>query len=136
MDSRVANIREYQHPFHLLSYSFLPLCAAAFAGSLAILVVLRLHNLAGYFCKYDFVAKFLSESLYGLKTNIHNSTQFLDFGIIFFILGIICIMWAWSNELIKEATFFGFHTTNVQRGLLYGMSLFLASEAMLFFPSF
>jgi len=38
--------------------------------------------------------------------------------------------------LIREAVIEGRHTEEVQFGLAVGMVLFLASEAMLFFPFF
>jgi cytochrome c oxidase subunit 3 len=38
----------------------------------------------------------------------------------------------WWRDVIKEATFQGFHTTPVQIGMRYGMLLFIASEVMFF----
>jgi heme/copper-type cytochrome/quinol oxidase subunit 3 len=40
------------------------------------------------------------------------------------------------NEIIKEATFGGFHTRVVRTGLKNGFFLFLVSEIMLFFGFF
>jgi heme/copper-type cytochrome/quinol oxidase subunit 3 len=45
-------------------------------------------------------------------------------------------MWSWAREVVIEAYHKGLHTLQVQNGLMYGMALFLLSEAMLFFPFF
>lgn len=78
MTNTTKNLQEYQHPFHILSYSFLPMCAALFAGGLALLTVMRLHNL-GPIC---------SPSVSGLAS----CTLSLDFYIIVALLGILCVM--------------------------------------------
>ena len=41
-------------------------------------------------------------------------------------------MAVWWRDVIREATFQGFHTPVVQLGLRYGMALFIASEVMFF----
>ena len=52
---------------------------------------------------------------------------------------IVClIIWTvsiknWIRDLINEATFFGKHTKAVQNNLMFGFSLFIASEIMVFF---
>ena len=51
------------------------------------------------------------------------------------IAGFICVlvmMAVWWRDVIREATFQGFHTPVVQLGLRYGMALFIASEVMFF----
>jgi cytochrome c oxidase subunit III len=48
------------------------------------------------------------------------------------ILGILGIMAVWWRDVIREATFQGYHTPVVQIGLRYGMALFIASEVMFF----
>jgi len=45
---------------------------------------------------------------------------------------VIVTMWVWWRDVIKEATFQGYHTPVVQLGLRYGMVLFIASEVMFF----
>ncbi len=50
-------------------------------------------------------------------------------------LGVVLVlvtMFFWWRDVIKEATFQGFHTPIVQLGLRYGMVLFIASEVMFF----
>jgi cytochrome c oxidase subunit 3 len=48
------------------------------------------------------------------------------------LLGILVTMAGWFWDVIKEATFQGFHTAPVQIGMRYGMVLFIASEVMFF----
>src|ERR1700724_2155818 len=53
-------------------------------------------------------------------------------------IGLICVlgtMAVWWRDVIREATFQGFHTPVVQLGLRYGMALFIASEVMFFSAS-
>jgi heme/copper-type cytochrome/quinol oxidase subunit 3 len=42
----------------------------------------------------------------------------------------------WFMDIINEATYRGFHTLKVQRGIALGMKLFIASEVMFFFGFF
>lgn len=48
---------------------------------------------------------------------------------------IIVVMIVWWRDVIREASYQGHHTTNVQKGLRIGMILFILSEVM-FFVSF
>jgi cytochrome c oxidase subunit 3 len=45
---------------------------------------------------------------------------------------VLFTMFVWWRDVVKEATFQGFHTPIVQLGLRYGMALFIASEVMFF----
>jgi cytochrome c oxidase subunit III len=45
------------------------------------------------------------------------------------VLGTMAVWW---RDVIREATFQGYHTPVVQLGLRYGMALFIASEVMFF----
>jgi cytochrome c oxidase subunit III len=48
-------------------------------------------------------------------------------------VGLIALtMFLWWRDVVREATFEGFHTPVVQIGLRYGMALFIASEVMFF----
>jgi cytochrome c oxidase subunit 3 len=47
-------------------------------------------------------------------------------------IGVLAIMAVWWRDVIKEATFQGYHTPIVQLGMRYGMALFIASEVMFF----
>lgn len=127
------------HPFHILSYSKLPIFMATFIGGLAVSVIIKLQNITTI--PYAlFVGSIIMEPLFFFENNfnnalvLHESTS--DFRILTFLIFILLTIWAWGRELINEATFQGYHTKKIQLGLSYGMILFLASEAMLFFPFF
>jgi heme/copper-type cytochrome/quinol oxidase subunit 3 len=47
----------------------------------------------------------------------------------------ICVV-CWWRDVVIEATYYGDHTRVVQRGLRYGMILFIVSEIMFFFAFF
>ena len=47
-------------------------------------------------------------------------------------IAVLSCMAVWWRDVIREATFQGFHTPVVQLGLRYGMALFIASEVMFF----
>ena len=44
----------------------------------------------------------------------------------------LATMFLWWRDVVREATFQGYHTQAVQIGLRYGMALFIASEVMFF----
>src|SRR6202007_3447508 len=52
------------------------------------------------------------------------------------ILSVLAVMAVWWRDVIKEATFQGYHTPVVQIGMRYGMALFIASEVMFFVAFF
>ena len=47
-------------------------------------------------------------------------------------LAVLATMAVWWRDVIREATFQGYHTPVVQLGMRYGMALFIASEVMFF----
>ena len=49
---------------------------------------------------------------------------------------ILVVMAVWWRDVIREATYCGHHTLVVQRGLRYGMLLFIISEVCFFFSFF
>lgn len=96
-----------RHPFHLVTPSPWPLLASLGAFLLTLGGVMYMHS-------YRWGGYVLS------------------FGV--FYLLFIAILW-W-RDVIREATFEGMHTKEVQRGLRLGMILFIASEVMFFFAFF
>nr|YP_010388435.1 cytochrome c oxidase subunit III [Asthenactis papyraceus]UPP55884.1 cytochrome c oxidase subunit III [Asthenactis papyraceus] len=69
----------------------------------------------------------------GLIIWFHNNSLYL------FILGIIILIFTiinWWRDIIREATFQGYHTLPVNNGLRYGMILFITSEVCFFFAFF
>jgi cytochrome c oxidase subunit 3 len=56
-----------------------------------------------------------------------------------FLFGLVIVFLTailWFRDVIEEASFVGFHTLVVKRGLVYGFFLFILSEIMLFFGFF
>lgn len=49
---------------------------------------------------------------------------------------ILLVMYVWWRDVIREATYQGHHTLIVQRGLKWGMLLFILSEVCFFFSFF
>lgn len=50
--------------------------------------------------------------------------------------GLLLTMFVWWRDVVREATFEGHHTGAVQRGLRYGVILFIISEILFFFAFF
>lgn len=95
------------HPFHLVDASPWPL-VCAFAGLYSTI------GMVGYMHAYKF----------GGTT--------LALGIMTLFSG----MFLWWRDIIREGTYEGNHTTEVQDGLRMGMILFIVSEIMFFFAFF
>jgi cytochrome c oxidase subunit 3 len=52
-------------------------------------------------------------------------------------LCLVCfVAFLWWRDVVREATFLGYHTKKVVRGLRFGMILFIVSEVMFFFSFF
>lgn len=100
-------INNQRHPFHLVDPSPWPLIAAI--GGLAITFggVMYMHNY-----RYGFSLLLLGVSI------------------------ILYIMVTWWRDVIREGTYEGQHTKDVQIGLRWGMILFIVSEIMFFFAFF
>jgi len=65
--------------------------------------------------------------------------HYLTYGGIYMITGFILLVYCayfWFSAIISEATFLGYHTLVVKRGLKRGFLLFLVSELMLFLGFF
>lgn len=134
----VNEAKNSQHPFHVLGSSKLPVFMAAFVGGLAISVIIKLQNISNM-TKFMAVGAGIMEPFFmvsGALPNTELPDSVIDSRILTFLVLILITIWAWGRELVREATFEGYHTKNVQIGLGYGMLLFLLSEAMLFFPFF
>lgn len=134
----VNEAKNAQHPFHVLGSSKLPVFMSVFVGALAISIIIKLQNVSNL-SKFLAVGAGIMEpffSVTGALPNTELPDSIIDSRILTFLVLILITIWAWGRELIREATFEGYHTKNVQIGLGYGMLLFLASEAMLFFPFF
>ena|ERR1700722_9984384 len=134
----VNSAKHQQHPFHVLGLSRLPIFMAAFVGGLAISIIVKLQNIT-HLPKFLFVGEEIVQPLFdlvGFTLQVSIPNESVDIRIMQFLALILITLWSWGRELVTEATFLGYHTSNVVTGLKYGMLLFLASEAMLFFPFF
>jgi heme/copper-type cytochrome/quinol oxidase subunit 3 len=63
----------------------------------------------------------------------------IAFGGYFFSLALLAVllsMFFWFLDIVKEASFEGYHTLVVRTGIRYGFLLFIVSEIMLFFGFF
>jgi len=61
------------------------------------------------------------------------------FGLAIFYFGLISVlltMFSWFKDVVREATFEGFHTKQVQSSLIISMLLFIFSEVMFFVAFF
>jgi len=96
-----------KHPFHLVDPSPWPLFSSLSAFILTIGGVMFMHS-------------------------YQNGGFVLSFG----FLMVLYSMFVWWRDVIREATYEGFHTAAVQTGLRYGMILFLVSEIMFFVAFF
>jgi cytochrome c oxidase subunit 3 len=52
------------------------------------------------------------------------------------MLGVVLTMLFWFRDVVREGTFQGMHTVQVQNGLRLGMLLFITSEVLFFFSFF
>jgi len=103
-----------QHPFHLVNPSPWPIFVSIFLLNIVFFLIGYLHD----------------DLLY-----LDGCTFFHYVYLISFIFFFICI-YAWFNDIILESTFEGHHTLRVQRGLRYGIILFIISEIIFFFAFF
>ena len=100
----IKTIKTYKHPYHLVDPSPWPLIAAMGCLFFTFGLVMFFH---GYL----------------------HSIAMINTGLI----AILFCMFTWWRDIIREATFEGQHTRQVQQGLRYGMILFIVSELMFFF---
>lgn len=131
-------IKQQQHPYHVLTSSKLPIMLASFAGLFAVSFIVKLHGSSLSFVSFaNLFAALVSEIAEPFFFDLSNSgvTYNINLVMLTFLAGILCIVGSWSYNLVVESDA-GHHTLYVQRGLKYGMIIFLISEAMLFFPFF
>ena len=91
------------HPYHLVDPSPWPFVASIGAFATTVGAVMYMHSFQG--------------------------------GSILLPLGLILVMFTmgvWWRDVIREGTFQGHHTSVVQKGLRYGMILFIVSEVCFF----
>nr|WCH57803.1 cytochrome c oxidase subunit 3 [Hypnea spinella] len=96
-----------RHPFHLVDPSPWPFVASLCAFSCTISGVLYMHAYI-------------------------NGSFLLFISFIFLLIA----MFVWWRDVVRESTLEGHHTGIVQRGLRYGVILFIISEVLFFFAFF
>jgi cytochrome c oxidase subunit 3 len=96
-----------KHPFHLVDPSPWPLVTSFGALGMTFGGVMFMHNYAG-------------------------GGALLMSGLI----STIYVSYTWWKDIVREGTYEGQHTSEVQKGLRLGMVLFIASEVMFFFAFF
>jgi heme/copper-type cytochrome/quinol oxidase subunit 3 len=96
-----------KHPYHLVDPSPWPLVSSISCLVTAIGAAMFMHS-------------------------FQNGEKILSLGLAM----VICSMFVWWRDVIREATFNGYHTKTVQLGLRYGMILFIVSEVMFFLAFF
>jgi len=101
------SLQTQKHPFHLVDPSPWPLFASLAAFTTTTGGVMYMHGYIG-------------------------GGMVLSLGFIM----ILYSMFIWWRDVIREATFQGHHTLQVQIGLRYGMILFIVSEVMFFLAFF
>nr|AHX02425.1 cytochrome c oxidase subunit 3 [Ceramium japonicum] len=102
------NYKHYQrHPFHLVDPSPWPFVA----------------SLSAFTCTFGGVLYFHAFK-YGIPILLSG----------FFSL--LAVMFVWWRDVVRESTFEGHHTGIVQRGLRFGIILFIISEILFFFAFF
>ncbi len=92
-----------KHPYHLVDPSPWPIVGALSALALFGGAVMYMHEAAG-------------------------GTAIMLAG----LAGMLATMFLWWRDVVREATFEGYHNKVVQIGMRYGMALFIASEVMFF----
>lgn len=97
---------KFRHPFHLVTPSPWPLLVSLYLAMLAANTVLYLHT-------YEYGGILALVAFIGLS---------------------VCLF-GWWSDVVMEAFYMGKHTKVVQRGLRYGMYLFILTE-LLFFIGF
>lgn len=103
----MATSKKIAHPYHLVDPSPWPLMGSIGALVTTMGAVMYMHSYIG--------------------------------GEIIFPLGLFIIlltMYVWWRDIIREATYQGLHTQAVQKGLRYGMILFIISEVFFFLAFF
>jgi len=74
-------------------------------------------------------------TLFGMVLYMHS----FSLGFLLLVLGFFATVVNasfWWRDIVREGTFEGLHTSQVQQGLRFGMLLFIVSEVMLFFAFF
>lgn len=78
-------------------------------------------------------------SLGAFRLTVGLASWFHNYGIRVLLIGLVLVvitMIQWWRDVIREGTYQGHHTSNVAKGLRWGIILFIASEVLFFFAFF
>lgn len=109
----------HEHPYHLVNSSLWPMTIALSLYNLLIITIAYLNY---------FNVSYLSINLIFFKLTLYSPILYLFIWLIF--------LSRWLTDIIREATYEGYHTLSVQTGIYFGMILFILSEIMFFFSFF
>nr|YP_010338915.1 cytochrome c oxidase subunit 3 [Dixoniella grisea]UNJ18987.1 cytochrome c oxidase subunit 3 [Dixoniella grisea] len=81
---------------------------------------------------------FTSVSVFASTINMVNYFHGYSVGIFMYLSSLLflLIIFIWWRDVVREGTFGGYHTNEVQNGLRFGMLLFIISEIAFFFAFF
>lgn len=114
-----SNKNKHQHPFHLVNSSLWPISLSFSLFNLFLVSIAYFNYYSMASITWDLVS--------------HSYTLYSP---IFYFLIFLFFLAQWMLDIIREATFEGYHTLIVQSGIYFGMSLFILSEIMFFFSFF
>ena len=108
-----------EHPFHLVNSSLWPIALA--------------------FSLYNFLISIVEYFNYFIQPSLtyeNGSWKITFYSPVFYFCIFLFFFSKWLIDIIREATFEGYHTLAVQKGIYFGMLLFILSEIMFFFSFF
>jgi len=119
----IKSVRKQEHPFHLVDASPLPFLVSMVLGAALCMTAFFFH---------DWPA---ADSLtLATIAYAHGKPFYIIYWGVFILL-LALILW-WGLSISTEITFHGAHPKAAQKGLRFGMVLFITSEVMFFFAFF
>jgi len=123
LNSTKKSVVKQEHPYHLVKESPLPFLVSMALGVILCMSIFFWHDWPE--------ADALTLATIGYA---HGKPYFALYWGYFLVLLILIIIW--GLHITDEITHEGYHTFMVQKGLRYGMVLFISSEVMFFFIFF
>ena len=123
LKSAAKSVRKQEHPFHLVTESPLPFLVSMGLGAALCMSIFFWHDWPE------------SDALLLATIGYSGGKPYYALYAGYFISLLILII-IWGLHITDEITWEGHHTHMVQKGLRYGMVLFISSEVMFFFAFF
>jgi len=123
LNTAAKSVRKQEHPFHLVAESPLPFLVSMALGAALCMSAFFWHDWP------------MNDALTLATIGYSNGKPYfaLYWGYVMLLVALIVI---WGLHICDEATYEGHHTMMVQKGLRFGMVLFISSEVMFFFAFF